>query len=168
MEYVHESLSSGEKLFFVGHFHWMYTAKAALNILWGILGCIILIVIGTMGQGGGIVAHIRDANPGLRLAGFLVLLLGVFQFARMMVVKATTEVAVTSSRVIYKRGVVSRKIGELSIDRIEGADVSQTVLGRIFGYGHVVVHGMGIGRVNLPVLADPVGLDRAIREARGQ
>ena len=44
MLYVQQSLSPGEELIHVGHFHWMYTVSAIMNIFWGIVGCIVVII----------------------------------------------------------------------------------------------------------------------------
>ena len=67
-----------------------------------------------------------------------------------------TELGVTDRRVVVKTGLVARKVRELHINRIEGIDVEQSILGRIFNYGTVVVRGVGtdldpIEHVHAPV-----------------
>ena len=84
----------------------------------------------------------------------------------MMVIKATTEIAITNTRLVYKRGLVARHVGEMSIDRIEGVNVLQTILGRIFNYGRLAIRGMGIGEVVLPPIEDPITFRQAIEKAR--
>jgi len=174
MLYIQESLSPDEELIHVGHFHWMYTLSAVLNILWGIIGCI-AVIMGTVyfqfnfGEGfdaDGWLGVIREVHPGIRLFGFLVFLLGLMAFAQKMIIKATTEIAITNSRLIYKRGLVARYVGEMSIDRIEGVNVLQGIIGRMLGYGRIMVRGMGVGEVILPPLADPIAFRRAIEKAR--
>jgi len=54
----------------------------------------------------------------------------------------------------------------MSIDRIEGVNVLQTVLGRIFNYGRLAVRGMGIGEVILPPIENPIAFRQAIEKAR--
>ncbi|MCB9991296.1 MAG: PH domain-containing protein [Rhodospirillales bacterium] len=174
MLYIQESLSPDEELVHVGHFHWMYTLSAILGIVWGIIGCIAVIIGGIyfmMNFGPGMHAQttiglIRELHPGIRLSAFFVFLLGLLSFAQKMIIKATTEIAITNSRLIYKRGLVARYVGEMSIDRIEGVNVLQGIFGRIFNYGRVMVRGMGVGEVVLPPLADPVAFRRAIEKAR--
>ena len=109
---------------------------------------------------------IREVHPGIRLLGFFLFLIGLMGFAQRMVVKATTEIAITNSRLIYKRGLIARYVGEMSIDRIEGVNVLQGILGRMFGYGRIMVRGMGVGEVILPPLKDPIAFRRAIEKAR--
>jgi uncharacterized membrane protein YdbT with pleckstrin-like domain len=54
----------------------------------------------------------------------------------------------------------------MNIDRIEGVDVAQGILGRILGFGFVSVRGMGVGEVPLPAIAEPVEFRKAIERAR--
>ncbi len=54
----------------------------------------------------------------------------------------------------------------MSIDRIEGVNVLQSIMGRIFGYGRVMVRGMGVGQVVLPPIENPIAFRKAIEKAR--
>jgi uncharacterized membrane protein YdbT with pleckstrin-like domain len=175
MLYVQQSLGADEELVHIGHFHWMYTLNAVMSIVWGLLACIAVITASVYFQSNvimdgveppSILDQIQSLHPGIRLGAFLCIVLGLLRFAQMMVVKATTEIAITTARLIYKRGLVARYVGEMSIDRIEGVNVLQTILGRIFGYGRVMVRGMGVGEVVLPPLANPIAFRKAIEKAR--
>jgi len=67
---------------------------------------------------------------------------------------------------ILKRGMVARHVDEMSVDRIEGVNVIQGILGRLMDFGFVVVRGMGVGEVVLPQIEDPIGFRKAINRAR--
>jgi uncharacterized membrane protein YdbT with pleckstrin-like domain len=54
-----------------------------------------------------------------------------------------TEIAVTDRRVIYARGFIQRHSIEVHMDKIESIDVDQSMLGRLFDYGDVTIHGTG-------------------------
>ena len=174
MLYIQQSLGPDEELVHVGQFHWIYTLTAVMSIFWGVVGCIAVIWGGVYlqqnflsgMQAEGVLGMIRELHPGLRILAFFVFLMGLMRFAQMMIVKATTEIAITNSRLVYKRGLVARQVGEMSIDRIEGVNVLQGILGRIFNYGRVMVRGMGVGEVVLPPLADPVKFRKCIEKAR--
>ncbi|MFN3827745.1 MAG: PH domain-containing protein [Micavibrio sp.] len=174
MLYVQQSLSPDEEIIHIGYFHWMYTLKAVLAIFWGILGCIAVIVAAVYFQENywtGFIAEtalgkVQELHPGIRIFAFFVFIFGVMRFASMMVAKATTEIAITNMRLIFKRGLVARYVGEMSIDRIEGVNVLQSILGRIFGYGRIMVRGMGVGEVILPPISNPIAFRRAIEKAR--
>ena len=110
--------------------------------------------------------YIRALHPGIKLVSFLMFLMGLLKFAQMMVNKATTEIAITTSRLVYKRGLVARSVGEISIDRIEGVNVRQGIMGRIFDFGRLVIRGMGVGEMVLPPIERPIVFRKAIEKAR--
>lgn len=174
MLYVQESLGPEEQLVHIGEFHWMYTFTAFLSIFWGVIICI-LILFGAVEiykqmnwfpPSVGYMEAIPHLHPGARIAAFIAFLLGLMAFAQKMVIKATTEIAITNSRLIYKRGLVARAVGEMSIDRIEGVNVLQSLLGRLLNYGRVAVRGMGVGEVVLPPIEDPVLFRQSIEKAK--
>lgn len=115
---------------------------------------------------GGYLKILWGLNALMRFSILGSFLLGLYFFAHMMIVKATTEIAVTSERLVYKKGLIARHVGELNVDRIEGVSVHQGVLGRLFGYGRVLIRGMGVGEVLLPAIEAPIEFRRAIHEAK--
>ncbi|MBI1301813.1 MAG: PH domain-containing protein [Alphaproteobacteria bacterium] len=176
MLYVQQSLGPGEELVHIGQFHWMYTVSAFFSIVWGLIIAIVVMV-------GSFYAYqllewirpevtffqsIKIIHPAIRGFAFMMFILGLVKFASMMIIKATTEIAITSNRLVYKRGLVARHVGEISIDRIEGVNVLQSILGRIFNYGRILIRGMGVGEVVLPPIQDPISFRRAIEEARAR
>jgi uncharacterized membrane protein YdbT with pleckstrin-like domain len=54
-----------------------------------------------------------------------------------------TEMAVTNRRVVIKTGLVGRRTVELMLSKVESIEVSETALGRMLGYGTIVVIGTG-------------------------
>ena len=176
MDYIRQSLSDDEELIHVAQFHWMYTVQAIFNVIFGIALSITIIVFALKYQPMmfGIQHHpdtsfidqIRSLHPAIKILSFFVFILGLLKFAQMMIVKATTEIGVTDIRLVYKRGLVARVVGEINIDRVEGVNVLQGVFGRIFGYGRVMVRGMGVGEVVLPPVEQPIRFKKAIEKAR--
>lgn len=176
MDYIRQSLSDDEQLIHIAQFHWMYNVQAVFNIIFGIVLSIALIIFAIKYQplmfnvvhppGATMIDMIRSLHPAIKILSFLVLIMGVLKFAHMMIVKATTEIGVTDVRLVYKRGLVARSVGEINIDRIEGVNVLQGIFGRIFGYGRVVIRGMGVGEVVLPPVEQPIRFKKAIEKAR--
>ncbi len=82
-----------------------------------------------------------------------------------LVARATSEFAVTNRRVIIKVGLVSRKTVELKLDKVESIGVEQTIPGRIFGYGTIVVRGTGGTNEPFRAIARPLEFRRAVNEA---
>lgn len=94
------------------------------------------------------------------------LIAGVFIFIYAAVVMKTTEFAVTDKRVILKRGWLNRRTEELAVQSVEGVHLVQSIMGRIFGYGRLIVTGTGDARIVFPPMARPVAFRRAIEAAR--
>jgi hypothetical protein len=194
MLYVQQSLGPGEEILMGARFHWMYTVRAVFWILFGLAlgiaigyGAIWWILTNeiratygdlpsdsfdqiwhqTVLKKGGYLHILWSLHPVLRFSILGFFLLGLFFFAHLMIIKATTEIAITNERVIYKKGLIARHVGELGIDRIEGVSVSQGVWGRIWGYGTIIIRGMGVGEVILPsLIEEPISFRKAIQEAR--
>jgi uncharacterized membrane protein YdbT with pleckstrin-like domain len=179
MLYVQQSLGPDERLVHIGRFHWFYNMNAIMSILWGIAfaigilaGSVAFTLYTKVPLGIAIDGNdtwydlLIKLHPGIKIVALIVFILGLLKFAQMMIIRATTEIAVTSNRIIYKRGLVARYVGEISIDRIEGVNVVQSVMGRIFNFGSVIIRGMGVGEVILPPIADPIRFRKAIEYAR--
>jgi len=78
----------------------------------------------------------------------------------------TTELAITNKRVIAKFGLISRSTIEINLQRIESVQVNQSVIGRIFNYGSVVVSGAGNPQAPIPGISSPLTFRRVFVEAQ--
>lgn len=96
------------------------------------------------------------------------ILIGIYFFVRDVLFLISTEIAVTSRRLIFKTGLLQRHTSELVLNSIETMRIQQGILGRILGFGRVHVHGTGTEVWGTPLIGDPVGFRRAIGEARGK
>ena len=94
------------------------------------------------------------------------LIIGVFLFISMYLEKWTTERALTNRRLILKRGFIRRKTEEISFNRVEEVNLSQSILQRILGSGDIKVTGTGAGEIALKNIDDPLGVQKKINEAR--
>ena len=55
-----------------------------------------------------------------------------------------TEYVVTNKRVVLKSGILSRDALELMLNKCEGLRISQSIMGRIFGFGSILVTTGGV------------------------
>ena len=173
MIYVQQSLVPGEKIVFGGFYHWMYTFSALSWIFIGFIMAFIVIHSAIFLQFQAIppsdvyLEAMWSLHPYVRIGAFCLFVFGLFQCFVMLAIKATTEIAVTDRRLIIKRGIIARHVDEMSVDRIEGVVVQQGIFGRIFGYGQVIVRGMGVGAIVLPAMIEnPIALRQAVDKAR--
>jgi uncharacterized membrane protein YdbT with pleckstrin-like domain len=77
----------------------------------------------------------------------------------------SSEFAVTDKRVIIKVGLLRRRTLEMLLIKVEAISVDQSITGRVFGYGTIVVVGTGGTRETFENIADPLEFRRAVQAA---
>ena len=78
--------------------------------------------------------------------------------------RSSTEMAVTNRRVLMKSGIISRKTVELMLSKVESIGVNQGVMGRVSGFGSVVVRGSGGTYELFDRVARPLEFRRHVQE----
>lgn len=148
MGYVESVLKPDEQVLAVGRMHWIVYLRGLILTIIGLI--LILAPVGT------------GLAPAFAIIGAIVMLFGLWSLAGAWIEQMTTEIAVTTRRVIQKRGLIRRQTGEMNMEKVESVIVDQTILGRLLGYGSIVVRGTGSGIEGLHHIADPIGLRSAI------
>ena len=77
----------------------------------------------------------------------------------------TCEAVVTSRRIVIASGWWRRSTFELPVDRFESIQIEQSIFARLFGFGSVLVVGVGGGRHLFGYMADPASFRRAAEQA---
>jgi uncharacterized membrane protein YdbT with pleckstrin-like domain len=149
VSYIEDSLGQNEVVHYRARFHWFYHAAA-----WGALVIGILIAVLTLAETYFWIALIALA-------------IGVAVWLSIMVPIWTTEIGVTTQRIIYKQGLLNVNTNELQLRSIEEVRFNQDFWGRIFNFGKLEIHGTGDDAIYLPAVADPIGLRAALQEALG-
>ena len=147
MKYVDKVLQPGETVLFVTTVHWLNYAPA------------MLLLIAAIGTQFFAIGGDEFLWRTISLLCFAASLLGA---AGAWFRRWTTEIAVTDRRIIYKRGFIRRHTIEMNMDKVESVDVDQSVFGRIFGYGDVLVRGTGAGLEPLRMIEAPVEFRNAV------
>jgi hypothetical protein len=186
MLYIKESLSPGEYILRPAVYHGIYLLRAGLWVLVYLALAMFLLWCGAVfyyAQGSADPAKLQQTwqlmnttyfvkavwhtSLPWRLAAFMMLLVGLVHFSGAVMISKTVEMAVTNRRLILKTGLISRNIDELPVENIEAVEVSQSIMGRLLGYGQIHAHGTGEGKIFFPpYIADVVGFRRAIQHAR--
>lgn len=92
---------------------------------------------------------------------FLVLAL-IVAFPR-LVRYFTSEFAVTTKRVIVKVGLFHRHTLELVLAKVETVGVDQSIPGRLFNYGTIIVTGTGGTQEPFKDIADPISFRKQVQ-----
>jgi uncharacterized membrane protein YdbT with pleckstrin-like domain len=145
MKYVEQVLQPGEKVVYATSLHWFIYLRAIQMV---ILAALCLIAAGIVSQQYLVLAF--------KLVALLFGLVAIFSALRALIRRVTTELAVTDRRVIYKTGVFQRHSMEMNVSKVETVGVNQSILGRIFGYGTVVVRGTGGSFEPIAFIGDPL------------
>ena len=94
----------------------------------------------------------------------LTLLLAIWEWLKLR----SIEQGVTNKRVIFKTGIISRKSEEMKISSIETVEIVQSVMGRVFGFGTLVVTGRGISNLVFKSVNDPMDVKRKIESVEAK
>jgi uncharacterized membrane protein YdbT with pleckstrin-like domain len=146
MRYLRRVLQPGETVVYTTKLHWLIYLQAILLLL----VCVIL--------AGAAISSADNEHLALALwiAAGIFALLALSAGLRAFIRRATTELAVTDQRVVYKAGLFARHTLEMNRAKVESVTVDQTILGRIFGYGTIIVRGTGSTLEPIRNITDPL------------
>jgi hypothetical protein len=88
-----------------------------------------------------------------RLAGWFVIF-GVFLLIYALVLRRMTGLTITDRRVIARTSLVFGAVAEMDRGDVEGVEIRQNLLGRLLGFGTVVVRGTGRALGPVKTIAD--------------
>jgi len=156
--YVEQNLNPGERILYATHLHWLVLIRSILvDLIFSLAGLALIIwgFAGTHSQ--------RGEAQAAEIAGTVLIAIGTFIFAIAAVRRNATEMAVTNKRVIIKVGVLRRRTVEMLNTKVEAIAVNQGLLGRIFGYGDIVVTGTGGTNEPFNGISAPLEFRRAVQ-----
>jgi uncharacterized membrane protein YdbT with pleckstrin-like domain len=146
MRYVRRVLQPGETIVYTTKLHWFV-------YLWAIFLLIVCLVLAVAAWSQ---TDNQNISLALQIAAVIFALLALSSAFRAFIRRATTELAVTDQRVIYKTGLLARHTLEMNRAKVESVAVDQTLLGRLFGYGTVTVRGVGSALEPIRNITDPL------------
>jgi uncharacterized membrane protein YdbT with pleckstrin-like domain len=150
--YLEKSLQGDEKVIYSAELHWIvYHIGATITLIGALFGKYAPKLMHLyLGQK---IADIA-AKPvsyiaiGIIVVGALHLFFGFIR-------QISTELIITNHRVIAKYGFISVTTYELMLYKVEGANIEQSITGRLLGYGTVMVKGTGGGISPIDHVANP-------------
>ncbi|RED44102.1 PH domain-containing protein [Aestuariispira insulae] len=142
MSYVRANLDAGETVRLMAGNHWAIFFGPAVMILLSI----ILI-------------------PMASYLGYACLAVTGAYILKTFIHQQTTELAVTSKKVVVKTGWLNRNTHEMQLNQIEGVNVHQTLMGRWLNFGDLFIRGSGGFVVPVRFVDDPVKFRKFVNEA---
>lgn len=123
MGYIDQNLMNGEQIVHRSKVHWIV-------FLWPIVFTIIAFILFAGG---------KETAP---IGGIFFLIAIVWTVSAFISLK-TSEFGITNKRVLIKVGLIRRTSLETILTKVEGIQVNQGILGRIFNYGTILIKGTG-------------------------
>lgn len=114
MSYTKRNLLPNEVVRYKASLHWIIYVPA---ILW--------LVIGFVFEAAGI--------------AWVFVVIALISFGKALLRKLESEFMLTNKRVVLRQGIISRKTVEVLLAKCEGISVNQSIIGRILGFGTLVV-----------------------------
>jgi uncharacterized membrane protein YdbT with pleckstrin-like domain len=138
MSYVKDNLLPNEKVLYTANIHPAIFIPALVPFL----GTVCFVVwAATTSKAASSTSQVFGTT--MLCPAALLFLLAVVYWLEALVTVLTTEFAVTNKRVIAKRGLIRRRTVEMLLQKVESVAVRQNILGRILGFGTVIVVGTG-------------------------
>lgn len=156
MRYVEKTLTLGESVLYRANIHWFIYMPTL----------VVVVVAFYLFIGDPIFTDDKSGEIIIGILGLMFLALPMFVNA--FVTRKTTELAITTKRVIAKFGFIRRKTVELSHRQIESLAVDQSVFGRIFNFGTLTISGTGGVKTLIPNIHDPLEFRRNVLETLDQ
>jgi len=148
MSYVDRHLLAGESVTYRTRLHWKVYSIPLL------LAVVVLLPLG-----------IWALSSEHKVLALIPLGLASAALAGPYLQRRCSEFAVTNKRVIIKLGVWSTRSIELLLSKIEAIAVTQSLMGRMLGYGEIVVTGSGGTKEDFAGIQAPLEFRQAVQAA---
>jgi hypothetical protein len=159
MGYIDRNLTDGETVIYETRLHWIVMVRPI------VLACVLVVIAGFVFYYPQINAsldaktlHLLEGAGGLFLIAALIsVIIGALR-------RNATEMAVTNHRVVIKLGIVGRRTIEMILNKVESIEVKESALGRMLGYGTIIVIGTGGTLEPFQRVAHPLQFRSAVQQ----
>lgn len=160
MSYADSLLSTGERVTHRVRQHWLVLLWGARIPIAAIIAALLLLVLSSNVQDGPFRTLLSALTAILFIGGLLFLAWATLQYLN-------TEFVLTNRRVVQVQGVVNKRATDSSLEKINDAVLSQSIFGRIFGFGDLdVLTAAEAGIERFRMIVDPIGFKRAMLDAK--
>jgi uncharacterized membrane protein YdbT with pleckstrin-like domain len=160
MSYIEKTLVPGEKVVYTTRLHWIVMLGHIFVGLVLIAGGSFLFYYANYHR---VTLQRTDihvligAGTALVISGLLVIYIG-------SIARKSTEMAVTTRRVVIKKGLTSRTTIELLLNKVETIEVNESTMGRMLGYGSITMVGTGGTSEPFHKMSHPLDFRSAVQQ----
>ena len=161
MGYIDRNLITDEAVTYRARLHGIVLLKPILVSAGLIAVAALLVYVGLNGQS-------PETSRVLNWLAAAFIVVAAIPIITGLVNRSSAEFAVTNKRVILKVGFARNKTAEMFLNKIESVGVDQSILGRILGYGTIVIRGTGGSLEPFDRVSVPLEFRRRIQEEIGK
>lgn len=157
--YLESLLGAHEKIVIVTRQHWFTLASSIL------LECVLILVflVATIVA----VFFFQPFAPLLIVIGFILSIIPLITMGRDILVWTNRQYVVTNRRVMQISGLFNKDVTDSSLDKVNDVKMSQSALGRLFGYGDIEILTASELGVNLfRRIGEPIRFKTAMLNAK--
>ncbi len=103
-------------------------------------------------------------SKGAIIIGTAVLVIAIISGIMSLIKYLTSEFGITNKRILIKIGFIRRSVFELLLTKVEGIQVHQGILGRLLGYGSIIVGGTGSSKEPFHTISAPLEFRKNVQE----
>ena len=100
--------------------------------------------------------------------GKLLFFAGIIFSIHALITYYCSEYVITNKRIIMKTGFIRRSATEIFLERLEGINVRQSIMGRILNYGTITVGGIGGTKNPFNYIPKPMKFRNMVLETQTQ
>ena len=155
--YLESVLGKNEQVLFVTHQHWLVLVGEIISECLLSISVIVLVSL---------IWYFWLPNP-LVAFGYLLLIFPLISLWRDILVWSNRKYLVTNRRVIQLSGVFSKNMSDSSLEKVNDVKMTQTFLGRMFGYGDIeILTASEIGVNLLKHIGNPIQYKTTMIDAK--
>ena len=162
MGYIDDNLITGEQVTYRARLHWSVLTKPFLLSLLLAAAAAVLFYVAIGGN------NSEQTTSAITWTGIGILIVGAIPLVTGHISRSSAEFAVTNKRVILKTGFIQKKTAEMFLNKIESVGVDQSIPGRMFNYGSIVIRGTGGSLEPFEKVSAPLEFRRQIQEQIGK
>jgi hypothetical protein len=161
MSYTDTLLASGERILRRSRQHWFVMAWNSRWAIVAVIAAVALLILRLAISGSSLVLDI------LGYVTLLLFVIGLVVVAWGWIRYQNEEFVITSRRIIHVSGVVNKKASDSSLEMINDAVLTESMIGRMFGFGDLdVLTASENGDERLRMLRDAKAFKKAMIEAK--
>lgn len=136
MRYISNNLLHDEKVIYETRPHWIVFGLSA------VIALLALVMYGYLSTLASFSATIYG-KPLYQWTALVLFFIAIYLAIKAFIMYQTSEYGVTDKRIVMKTGWIQRRSIEIFLEKVEAIYVDQTVIGRIFNYGTIIIVGTG-------------------------